>query len=175
MNKIILYAKGKDRSGIISEISEIINKFNGNIEITKMIKLESHFNILALIQIQKDKINKLENKLNQITNLYIEINETKKLEEDTNRLFYFRLKGADNEGIVHIFTNYLYKQNINILDLESEITNAPVTGHQLFLLKSKLLLPNKIDAKIIKNELIRLSNINNVVIKFEKFNNSMDY
>ena len=176
MKKITIYAKGKDRTGIISEISKAINNCKGNIETSKMIKLETDFNILALVEIDDSQIDVLEKKLNDISELSIEINDTGSTNDNNdNRLFYFRLKGADNEGIVYLFTSYFYNHKINILDLETEITNAPVTGQPLFFLKSKLLFPLGVDSETVKSELIELSNINNVAIKFERFNQPMDY
>ena len=68
MKKIILYAKGIDRPGIISDITNEINLLNGNIETSKMIKLESIFNILMLVQIKEKKIISLKEKLNKISN-----------------------------------------------------------------------------------------------------------
>ena len=175
MKKIILYARGKDKPGIISKISKEISSFNANIETSKMIKLETYFNILSLIEIKESDINNLENKLNEIDDLSIEISNIKNSAKKYNNIFFFQLKGADNEGIVYKFTNYFFKNDINIQDLETEIINAPITGQQLFLLKSKILIPKNIDIEIIKNELIELSNMNNVAIKFEKYDNSMDY
>lgn len=175
MKKIILYVKGKDRPGIISEISSEINNSKGNIETSKMIKLGSYFNILALIEINEINLEKLKSKLNNFSDLSITIDTTKKDENDKKQLFYFRLKGADNEGIVHAFTNYFYNKNINILDLDSEIINAPITGQPLFFLKARILLTKELESKIIKKELIELSNTNNVAIKFEKFNKPIDY
>ena len=175
MKKIILYAKGKDRPGIISDITNEINLLSGNIETSKMIKLESIFNILMLIQINEKKIISLKENLNKISNLSIEFNNTEESNSKFKKMFFFRLKGADNEGIVHIFTNYFYNNKINILDLESEISNAPVTGQTLFFLKSRLLVPNNLNYSDVENDLIELSNKHNVAIKFKKFDISKDY
>ena len=49
-NKLIISASGPDRKGIVSEISSIINKYNGNIETSRMIRLEEQFSILILIK-----------------------------------------------------------------------------------------------------------------------------
>tara|TARA_B100002052_G_scaffold221460_1_gene203460 strand:+ start:727 stop:1254 length:528 start_codon:yes stop_codon:yes gene_type:complete len=175
MKKIILYAKGKDRPGIISNITNEINILNGNIETSKMIKLESSFNILMLIQIKEKNIISLKEKLNRIPNLSIEFNNIEKSNSKLEKMFFFRLKGADNEGIIHIFTNYFYNNNINILDLESEISNAPVTGQTLFFLKTRLLVPSSLNYSDVENDLIDLSNKHNVAIKFKKFDISKDY
>ena len=175
MKKIILYARGKDKPGIISQISKEISNLNANIETSKMIKLETYFNILSLIEIKESDIKNLENKLNQINDLSIEISNINNSSKKYDNIFFFRLKGADNEGIVYTFTNYFFKNDINVQDLETEIINAPITGQPLFLLKSKILIPENLDIETIKNKLIELSNTNNVAIKFEKYDNSMDY
>ena len=89
MKKIILYARGKDKPGIISRISKEINSLNGNIEISKMIKLETYFNILSLIEIKESDINNLVNKLNEIDDLSIEISNIKNTTKKHNNIFFF--------------------------------------------------------------------------------------
>ena len=66
LKKIILYARGKDKPGIISQISKEISNLNANIETSKMIKLETYFNILSLIEIKESDINNLEKYLNLV-------------------------------------------------------------------------------------------------------------
>ena len=57
MKKIIAYVQCNDQPGLISTISKSITESNGNIETSKMIKLESHFNMIILISInEKDQI-----------------------------------------------------------------------------------------------------------------------
>ena len=56
MEKIIIYANGKDRVGIISDITKEISNAGGNIETSKMIKLDQEFNMLVLISIDKHSI-----------------------------------------------------------------------------------------------------------------------
>jgi len=172
MEKIILYAKGKDQTGIISKISKKINLLNGNIETSKMIKLEGIFNILILISINKNNVNKLEESLKRIKELEITLNQiSTNLKTNNNKIYKFSLKGADSEGIVYTFTNYLQNQKINIRDLETEIKNAPTTGYPLFFLSAIISIPDKINPENIKTQLIELSHQYNVAIKL----NAIDY
>ena len=168
MKKIILYATGKDQTGIISEISEKINLLNGNIETSKMIKLEDFFNVLALISIDENRIKELEESLKNIKGLDVTLNKVS-INSKTNDkdIYKFSLKGADNEGIVYTFTNYLQNQKINIKDLETEIKNAPVTGYPLFFLSAIIMIPNKLSPENIRKKLIELSHKHNVAIKLE--------
>ena len=66
MRKIIINAFGPDKTGIVYQLSKIILGLNGNIENSKMIRMESDFAILMLVAISKNNISELENKLKEI-------------------------------------------------------------------------------------------------------------
>jgi len=166
--KLIISANGPDRKGIVSEISSIISKHNANIETSKMIRLEKEFAMLILIEIQKDKKQTLNDELSLITDLSVNLIETKTNQNILyENKFHLYINGADNEGIVYTFTNYLQNQKINIKDLETEIKNAPVTGYPLFFLSATILIPNKLGHENIRKKLIELSHKHNVAIKLE--------
>ena len=61
MRKIIINAFGPDKTGIVYQLSKIILGLNGNIENSKMIRMESDFAILMLVAISKNNISELEN------------------------------------------------------------------------------------------------------------------
>ena len=77
MNKIIIYVSGKDRIGIISDISKEISDLNGNIETSKMIKSYDKFNMLLLVSINYNKINDLRNNFKIYSDLNILIDNVK--------------------------------------------------------------------------------------------------
>lgn len=133
--KLIISANGNDRKGIVSEISSIISHNDGNIETSKMIGLETEFALLVLIDIDKDKIEILKNKLNQVTSLYFNFIET---ESNTNNQFnnkyHLYINGADNEGIVHAFSEFLSGIDINIDEVNTKIENAPMSATPLFMM-----------------------------------------
>ena len=169
MKKIIIYIQSNDKPGIISTISKYINKNNGNIETSKMIRLESNFNMIMLVSINEINFAKLNSSLKILSKknkkLFIKIDLPNKENKVTNHLYFFQLKGADTEGLVHIFTDYLSFKKINIENMETEIINAPITGHPLFLLKAIIKIPTKINIEVLKNELEKLAETNNVAIK----------
>ena len=165
MDKTILYILGKDKPGIISNISKKINACNGNIEISKMIRLESFFNMIILISISKNDLLDLKESLNLIkSDLFIRIN-TSEIKSTPINLYSFTLKGADTIGLVYRFTDYFSENNINIDNMETKINNAPITGHPLFFLNATINIPQEINIKELKNELIKLSEKCNVAIK----------
>ena len=89
MNKIIVYVSGKDRIGIISDISKEISDLNGNIETSKMIKSYDKFNMLLLVSIDYNKIIDLRNNFKIYSDLNILIDNVNINENEI--LFFFNL------------------------------------------------------------------------------------
>ena len=133
-NKIIISASGPDRKGIVSEISSVINQLNGNIETSRMIRLEEQFSILILTELDSKKIKKLQKELEQINNLQLQIITTKNKNKNYKNKFHLYINGADNEGIVYSFSNYLSKVNLNIEEVNTSIKNAPMSATPLFMM-----------------------------------------
>ena len=66
------------------------------------------------------------------------------------------LNGIDNEGLVFNITNEFTKLKINIEELETNISNAPMSGLTLFSLIAKISHP-KITNDILENKMDALS------------------
>ena len=170
MEKIIIYVNGKDRIGLISDITKEISNLNGNIETSKMIKLNQDFNMLILISIDNKRVDLLNKNLSLYSDLSVSIKKTSSNTIELNSEYIFILKGADTEGIVHQCTQLFFDLNINIIDLETQIINAPITGTPLFYIKAIISVPKNISLQIVKNKLDVLENKSNVKIKFEEYN-----
>ena len=152
-DKLIISASGPDRKGIVSEISSIINQFNGNIETSRMIRLEEQFSILILIEIENINTKNLKNKIESIENLKVDINTTSSLNKEYKNKFHLYINGADNEGIVYSFSNYFSKLNINIEEVSTSIKNAPVSATPLFMMDLIITTSEEINEnKIIKDK-----------------------
>ena len=88
MKKIIINAFGLDKPGIVSKVTKIINSYNGNIEISKMIQLESEFTLLLLVEIHEKYCNKLFKKLRGIKDLEVNGKITTKKYNPNDSIFY---------------------------------------------------------------------------------------
>ncbi|MGZ3592030.1 MAG: ACT domain-containing protein, partial [Thermodesulfobacteriota bacterium] len=53
----ILSAVGKDRPGIVSDVSEVIYDCGGNIEDSSMSLLRNHFALLLLFSTEREEVN----------------------------------------------------------------------------------------------------------------------
>ena len=175
MNKIIVYVSGKDRIGIISDISKAISNLNGNIETSKMIKSYDKFNMLLLVSINSKRVNELRNNFKIYSDLNVLIDDINVSENETLDKYIFILKGANTEGIVHQYTNLFSKNRVNIIDMNTKIVNAPVTGSPLFYVKAVILIPENFKISMIADEIKKMENELNVKIKFEKFTSDFNH
>ena len=166
MKKIIINVSGEDRLGIVSDITKEISQLNGNIETSKMIQLGCEFNMLILASINDTDLDVLNKRLSAYQDLSITIKTTKSNKSEISKnKFDFILKGADNEGIVHSCTKIFNNFNVNVIDLETKLFNAPNTGSPLFYIKAIIDLSNLDNLDVFKNQIQLLEEDNNVVIK----------
>ena len=157
MRNIIISAIGTDRPGIVSELSGIITSNGGNVEESRMSRLGSDFAIIMLITVAPDWVESLEVALKSITELNITTKPTKLLQVSDGRQFSINLNGADNEGIINVLSKYLAKKTINILEIETHISQAPVSGTPLFNLNASVSIPNDVEEEVIQADLSQIA------------------
>ena len=157
MNNLIITAIGSDRPGIVSELSGIITTHGGNVEESRMSRLGSDFAIIMLVSVSTDWEESLGVALKSINDLTISTKHTRIQEIGDNRKYRINLNGADNEGIVKVLSKYLAEKLINILEMETHITQAPISGTPLFNLNASVSLPNDIEEKIIQSDLSQIA------------------
>lgn len=168
-DKLIIAASGPDRKGIVSEISSIINQCNGNIETSRMIRLEEQFSILILIKIENKNIKTLKDKLKKIENLTIDTNPTTSINKTYKNRFHLYINGADNEGIVYSFSNYFSKLNVNIEEVTTSIKNAPISATPLFMMDLVITTSEELNESKIIKELNELSERLGVEVNLTKY------
>ena len=157
MNSLIISAVGSDRPGIVSEISGVITSHGGNVEESRMSRLGSDFSIIMLVSVAPDWLESLEVALQAINDLTIISKPTEAKQAREGIQYQIDLSGADNEGIVKVLSKYLEGKSINILEMQTHISNAPITGTPLFNLKAMTALPGNIIIREIQSDLNQIA------------------
>ena len=158
IKNIIVSIIGPDKPGIVFNISKIIKNNSGNINKSRMVRLGDFFTIMVSISISKNNLHRINKDLEnysdyQITTYESKNNSTNNSDENIKTI---HLNGIDNEGLVFKITNEFTKLNINIEELETNISNAPMSGLTLFSLIAKIKHP-KTDHDTLKNKMDTLS------------------
>ena len=160
MSSLIISAIGPDRPGIVSELTGIITNHGGNIEDSRMSRLGSDFGIIMLVSVDPKWQEALVVSIKALKELAISTRGTNMsastaIKQGEN--WKISLKGADNEGIVNVLSKYFAKKDINILDMETHISNAPVTGTPLFNLITVISKPEDLDVDGIQSDLNQIA------------------
>ena len=78
------------------------------------------------------------------------------------------INGADNEGIVYQFSDYLSKLDINIEEVNTKIKSAPVSATPLFMMDLVISSKNIIDENKLNQDLNAISEKLGVEIEIKK-------
>nr|VFJ93778.1 MAG: glycine cleavage system transcriptional repressor [Candidatus Kentron sp. LFY]VFJ93921.1 MAG: glycine cleavage system transcriptional repressor [Candidatus Kentron sp. LFY] len=125
----VLSALGENRSGIVSELSQMIFDCGGNIKDSRMATLGSEFAIIMLISGNWSAIAKIENALPRIADklkLAIQSKRTTPRENSRNIIPYgVEVVSVDHPGIVKDVANFFSQREIGIEDLYTIAYPAP--------------------------------------------------
>ena len=133
MNRIIITAIGVDKPGLVDQISSIINDNDGNIENSKMIKIENQF-AMIIDFLSSNDLDTIKTNLQYIEELEITY-KLAEISKENNKTNKYIITGADNQGIINRVSNFFSKRNINIVEVNTNIELAPITGSPLFNMK----------------------------------------
>ncbi len=163
----ILSALGKDRPGIVADVSEVIYECGGNIEDSSMSLLRNHFALLLLFSTEREEVNqKLSSGLKRLewekklTVFYSPISFEEaypKLKEQTDS-YKITTSGVDHAGIVFNVCQLLANRGINIIDMETRRVLSAESGTPIFEMDIDIEIPRSISEKGLREDLHRLAN-----------------
>ena len=165
MHILIISAVGSDRPGIVSELSGTITSHGGNIEKSRMTRLGSDFTIIMLVTVDPKWEESLVVALQAIKELSITTKGTEantviageNCKDTAGENCQISLSGADNEGIVKVLSKYLAEKSINIIEMDTHISQAPISGSPLFNLNAAVSIPGEIDGRDIQSDLSQIA------------------
>ncbi len=163
----ILSALGKDRPGIVADVSEVIFECGGNIEDSSMTLLRDHFALLVLFSTERDEIHqKLSSNLKRLewekslSVFYspITLEEVKgRAKEEADR-FKITTSGIDHAGIVFNVCKLLADRKINIIDMKTLETFSAESGTPIFEMDIDIDVPRSLSEQGLREDLHRLAN-----------------
>ncbi len=155
-NFLVMSALGKDRPGIVDQLSKAIFELDCNIADSRMTVLGGEFAILILVEGPWNKLAKLEG---QIADLQADLGLTvitKRTEErraEANLLPYaVDVVALDHPGIVHNLASFFSQRGINIEDMTSGSYAAAHTGTPMFSVHMSVGIPAKIHIAALRDE-----------------------
>jgi glycine cleavage system transcriptional repressor len=153
-SRYIMTAFGKDRPGIVADVTEVLYENDCNLEDTSMSMLSDEFTINLLFSSNNDNIeatllekcNNLEQQKN-ISAFIRPLKERSQISQEEFSTCTLHVEGMDQAGIVFKISQFLSNNSFNIVDLKSTVKVTPESGTALYLMDIHIQVPESTSTK----------------------------
>ena len=166
---IVLTLTGRDKVGIVENVTSLIAKFGGNVESSRMARLGGEFAMLMLVSLAENEMSGLDRDFTSLRGEGYQV-LLMPTEDDAGKYtgwlpYEIEVTGADHEGIIHEISHHLALQGINIESMDTSSTPAPMSGAPLFMMKGIVLVPPKLNFHAWSDALEEIGDKLNVNVK----------
>ena len=142
VSRYVITSFGRDRKGIVNEVTAAVLSARGNVEESRMARLRGDFTITMLVSFVRDQsdVDAFKSDLARIEGLTTSVRASSEDEDvgdgaaktvSTHRRVL--LRGNDFPGITHAFTRVLFDRDVNIESMTTDTAHAPFGTERLFL------------------------------------------
>src|SRR5690606_16550555 len=153
---LVISALGKDRPGIVNDLSRLVFDSGCNLADSRMTVLGGDFAVILLVTGNWSSIAKLEDQLPSLAER-LEMNIISRRTADRERHrdllpYAVDVVALDNPGIVHSLANFFSTRQINIQDLATTSYSAPHTGTPMFSVHMRVDIPARLHIATLRDE-----------------------
>ncbi len=139
IRRYIMTAFGKDRPGIVADVTRVLFENGCNLEENSMTLLADEFTLILLFSTGEEgseerlltECRRLE-KDRGISAFIRPLGERKDLPSASIQTYVVEVEGLDQSGIVYQISQHLADQGLNILNLKSTVKSSPESGTALY-------------------------------------------
>ncbi len=143
-NLLVMTIIGKDRTGLLECIAGLIESHGGNWLESRMCRLGGEFAGILRIRVPKDREKALTKSLQELNaeGLTVIIRpDQRESAMEPHKTALLSLIGDDRPGIIHQISAILANKGVNVVELETEYTSAPMSGEAIFQALARLQIP----------------------------------
>jgi glycine cleavage system transcriptional repressor len=157
MSGVVLTAIGRDRPGLVEEVSEFLLERGGSIEESRMANLLGQFAIALLVTGSDDAVARIVadvDVLKTATGVDATFTPVDEPSEATAAARYrLTAEALDQQGLVHRVADALRRLEVNIEAMETTLRPAPITGSPIFAMTILLSVPEDVAVDAVRQEL----------------------
>ena len=161
---------GSDKPGLIGALSNTVSEHGGNWLESRMSQLAGQFAGIARVQIASTEVERLIDALEQLSTdgLSVVIQTSQESVDNNDHQHYeLSLVGHDRPNIIKELSNALALHNINVCEMNTDITSAPMTAVALFKAHASIQVPRSLDIAQLNAELEDIAEQLDVDIRIE--------
>ena len=154
---LVLTVIGDDRPGLVGELSAAIAAHQGNWLESSMSHLAGKFAGIVKVAVPGAQAEALKAALGRLAALKVMAESSAEKSVPAGRRLKLALVGHDRIGIVREVSQVLAKHAVNVENLETHTTSAPMSAEILFHCEADLTAAPDFNARALKAELEKLS------------------
>ena len=159
--QLVLTVIGDDRPGLVESLSRVIAANGGNWLESNMSHLAGKFAGILRVSVESMHADELIRQLQQLSadpsSLRITVEKAAAADAVRTRPLRLQLVGNDRPGIIREISRALAAQHVNVEELETHCSSAPMSGELLFHAEAVLNVPAGLDLDALQSELERLA------------------
>jgi glycine cleavage system transcriptional repressor len=172
--KLVLTISGRDRIGIVEQVTKLVLEYNGNVESSRMARLGGEFAMLMLVAISDLKFEELIASINSLQKEGFTVSWCQTKEQDPVKYagwvpYQIEINSADHEGIIHQISQHLAAHKINIETLDTNMVKAPMSGTPLFMMTAIVVVPPALSFHILQEDLKKIGDDLNMDIHLSSY------
>jgi glycine cleavage system regulatory protein len=167
---LVMTVIGMDRPGLIESISRLIAEHGGNWLESRMCRLGGEFAGILRVDVPQGTqglLDSLQGLQAQGVTVIVRPDQPAPLVTPA-RTASLSLIGQDRPGIIHQISAALANQNINVEELETECSSAPMSGETIFKAVARLQIPETCVISELRRELEEIGSELMVEISFSE-------
>lgn len=156
---LVLTVLGEDRPGLVEALSHIIAAHEGNWLESRMAHLAGQFAGILRASVPEGNAAALRTALQGLASHGLQVVVARSTDElaPEARWLMLDLVGNDHPGIVRDLAHTLAQRGINIDELQTACTSAPMTGGMLFKATARLRVPQEVAVADLQTSLEQLA------------------
>lgn len=167
----ILLSVGKDRPGIVHDVTAVLFEHGANIEDSRMAAMGGCFSIMTLFSCSAEQLEAIRAGLEGLRALGLECSlheaqDPTGAPHEAALPLKMEILAMDHPGIVQRVVGILHGHRVNIESLDTRLQRAPLSGAPLFDLELEASVPAEASVSQIKAELSALAGELNLDLTF---------
>lgn len=159
-NRYIMTAFGKDRAGIVADVTRLLFENECNLEDTTMSMLADEFTLSLLFSSPQEGIEQLLTKecrrleLDKGISAFIRpLQPLQSQEQKSYKTCTLHIEGLDQAGIVYKTSQFLADRQLSIIELESAASATPESGATIYSMTIHIQVPEGLPFDQLEEEL----------------------
>jgi glycine cleavage system regulatory protein len=157
---LVLTVIGPDRPGLVEALSAAVAAQHGNWVESRMVRLAGQFTGVLRVEVARERTETLQEALRLLESEGLRVLIAASEQAGTvseAAAITLELVGQDRPGIVREVSRALASQGVNVEELETACSSAPMSGETLFRARARLRLPEEGSLDALREALEKLA------------------